>query len=337
MVHIIAEAGSNYNGQVSLALSLNSAAKRAGADSVKFQIIYPDDLYLKGDYSYGNYAIRDVRRLRELNVLTDAEWWEIRDHAAELDLEFTASVFCLRGLELIASMNPPYIKIASTDLNNFTFLRHVSASGLRIVLSTGMSSMDEIEKAIDIIQSERGFSGDLVVLHCVSSYPVDTQDTNLAFLLELQKFGFQVGFSDHSLGVDAAIAATALGAEWLEKHFTLDKSMEGLDHKHSADEPELTAYIESIRQIENSLRPKESKIGPGEAETMERARRGVYAARNLPAGHRLTSSDILIVRPPSEISAGEAEYLVGKVLDYPVEENSAFSRSLLPNRYGEEM
>lgn len=318
-VHIIAEAGSNYNGSVDLARQLNAAAAAAAADSVKYQIIYPEGLYRPGQYAYGHYDIAEVWKIRQSGVLDDDAWRAVAADAAARGITFSASVFDTRGLDLLCELNPPYLKIASCDLNNLRFLREVAQRGLPMVVSTGMSTLGDIECAVATLAAE-GIEGErLVLLHCVSAYPAPLGTTNLAFLATLRAaFGTAVGFSDHTTGDIAACAAVALGATWLEKHFTTDRTLDGFDHKHAHEPDQLAAYVAAVREMEASLVPRIAKIGPAEAYTRQRARRGVYAARALPAGHCITGDDLLIVRPESPIAADRADELIGMRLKAPL-------------------
>jgi len=329
-VHIIAEAGSNYNGSVDLAKQLNGVAANARADSVKYQIINTDELYRKGDYAYGHYKIEDIRAIRRRDELTDEQWADIRSDALSRGIAFSSSIFDTKGLDLLCTFDPPYIKTASCDLNNLRLLREIAARGRTMVVSTGMSTLGDIEKAVAALAKE-GVEGEkLVLLHCVSAYPSELKDTNLTFLQTLRSaFGTAVGFSDHTLGREAACIAVALGATWIEKHFTTDHTLDGLDHKHAMEPDAFAAYVSAIRETEAALVPKVTKIGPAEAYTRQRARRGLYAANDLPAGHVLTSEDILIVRPESAIAADEIDEVVGSTLLQPVKASGAFSPGLL--------
>jgi N,N'-diacetyllegionaminate synthase len=329
-VHIIAEAGSNYNGSVALAKELNSVAKTAGADSVKYQIINTDALYLAGEYAYGHYNIEDIRAIRRRDELGDAQWAEICADANEKGIAFSSSVFDSKGLDLVCSFDPPYLKTASCDLNNLRFLREVAERGRKMVVSTGMSTLGDIEKTIKVLAKE-GIEGDkLVLLHCVSAYPSELKDTNLTFLQTLgSAFGTAVGFSDHTLGNEAACIAVALGATWIEKHFTTDQGLDGLDHKHAMEPGPFKGYVCAIRETEISLRPKVTKIGSAEAYTRKRARRGIYLAKTLPAGHILTNEDLFVVRPESEIPADEIDAIVGQRLKQPVRALAPISMHLL--------
>jgi len=325
-LHVIAEAGSNYNGDPRLACDLVDVAAAACADSVKFQIINTEGLYRKGVYKYGHYDIADIWKIREDNVLTDEEWKKIASHATSKGIKFTSSVFDTQGLDLVCSFNPEYIKMASCDLNNYRLLREVGERGYPMVVSTGMSTMPEIEKAV-IELAKVGIEGSkLILLHCVSVYPAPITETNLRFIEVLKhEFGTSVGFSDHTTSSVAACAAVALGATWLEKHFTTSNLLDGLDHKHAAEPEIFKQYVSDTKSIHEALRTATKKIGDGEAYTKERARRGIYAACNLPVGHILTAEDLLVVRPESEISAGEADNLVGRIVEAVIGENEPIS------------
>ena len=327
-VHIIAEAGSNYNGSVDLATQLNATAVAAAADSVKYQIINTDALYRPGDYAYGHYRIEDIRTIRRRDELSDAQWTEIRNDAMARGIAFSSSVFDAKGLDLLCSFDPPYIKTASCDLNNLRFLRQVAARGRTMVVSTGMSTLGDIEKAVSTLAKEGIGGGKLVLLHCVSAYPSALEDTNLAFLQTLRSaFGTEVGFSDHTLGREAACVAVALGATWIEKHFTTDRTLDGLDHKHAMEPDAFAEYVKAIRATEAALKPRVMKIGSAEAYTRQRARRGLYVSKDLPAGHLLTDADILIVRPESAIPADEIDAVLGRALKQPLAASAPLSPS----------
>ena len=179
-VHIIAEAGTNHNGNFETAINLIDVAKKAGADSVKFQIIYPDGLYLPGVYEFGHYDIKEVIAMRKKFMLKDEEYVALGKYCNEIDIDFSASVFDQRGIDLLASMNPKYIKIASTDLNNISFLRKVAERGIKTILSTGMSTLQDVEKSVD--EMKKAGLDDIVLMHCVSAYPAKLENMNLGFI-----------------------------------------------------------------------------------------------------------------------------------------------------------
>jgi len=311
-VHIIAEAGSNYNGSISLAKRLNEVAAAAGADSVKYQIINTDLLYRPGHYAYGHYQIEEVRKIRRRDELSDEAWREIFEDARARGIMCSASVFDERGLDLLESLDPPYIKIASCDLNNHRFLRQVAARRRRMIVSTGMATLHEIDRTVSVLSSAGINNKDLVLLHCVSVYPSHLAEANLRFVELLgARFGCEVGFSDHTRGAEAACIAVALGATWIEKHFTTDPTLDGLDHAHAAEPDELARYVRMIREAERALLPSAEKVGSGEARTKERARRGIYASRDLPQGHVVSEGDIEILRPEGPLPADRFDDVVG--------------------------
>lgn len=309
-IHIIAEAGTNNNGDLQKAKNLVDIAKRAGADSVKFQIINTWGLYLPGKYDYGHYNIEDVIKIRQEGEMSDEEYTELSRYARKVGIGFSSSVFDPQGLKLLASLNPEYIKIASCDLNNVRFLKQVADCGIKMVVSTGMSTLADIEKAVSAI-TYKGFK-DLVLLHCVSVYPAKLEQSNIRFINTLKKeFGFTVGFSDHTPTSHAACMALTEGATWFEKHFTESKYQNGLDHAYAMEENDLKAYVDDLRNASLALEEKDSKISDAEFYTRKRARRSLYAATNLKAGHLVTDDDVLCVRPENILQADQINLVVG--------------------------
>jgi sialic acid synthase SpsE len=324
-IHIIAEAGTNHNGSTQKAFNLIDIAKRCGADSVKFQIINTWGLYLPGKYEYGHYNIDDVIKIRLSTELPDEEYRKIADYAMKKGILFSASVFDSKGLKLLASLNPPYIKIASCDLNNIRFLREVASYGKKIILSTGMSSLEDIELTINELY-KINFTN-IVLLHCVSVYPAKLEETNISFIKVLKNhFNLEVGFSDHTQTSHAACMAVALGATWIEKHFTESKKQVGLDHAYALEEDELKSFINDIRAAEIAIQEKDSKISENEYYTRKRARRSLYASKDLAAGHTISDEDILIVRPESFMQANEYDFLIGKKLNTSIQKYQPFKK-----------
>lgn len=329
MIHIIAEAGTNHNGSKEKAKELIDVASRAKADSVKFQIINPWGLYLPGEYSYGHYDIKKVLKLRESTVLSDDTYRELADYCKERNIAFSSSVFDKKGLDLLSSLNPPYIKIASCDLNNIRFLRQVAETGRKVVLSTGMSTLKDIEKSVNEIEKS-GNLQNFVLLHCVSVYPAKVEQTNMPFLSKLKStFGLEVGFSDHTGDSLAAVMALSLGATWFEKHFTTDRTQEGLDHAYAMEEDGFTKYVEDLRAAEQALAPIPDKISEAERYTRKRARRSLYASRDMEVGELISDDDILCVRPEGVMDADEIDLIIGKRLTSPIKQYSPFSLELI--------
>lgn len=327
-IHIIAEAGTNNNGSLQKAKNLADIAKRAGADSVKFQIIYPWGLYLPGKYEYGKYDIAKVIEIREKGVLSDEEYIDLNSYCSSIGIPFTSSVFDTRGLELMLKFDPPYIKLASCDINNVRFLREVAACGKPIVISTGMSEMHEIEIGANALV--KSGAKDIVIMHCVSNYPAYLHQANVSYIKVLkEKFGLPVGFSDHTSNSIAACMALTMGATWFEKHFTEDKSQEGLDHAYAQEEQEFTQYVKDLHDAKSALTLREEKVSEDEKYTKKRARRSLYAAKDLPIGHVLTDNDVLVVRPENIMSADQVDLLIGKKINKPITQYQAFDLSII--------
>ena len=326
-IHIIAEAGTNHGGDIKVARSLVSLAKDAGADSVKFQIIYPEGLYLPEIYKGGVYSSNEVFNVRKGMMLADDHWDDLNKYASINKIPLSASVFDARGIHLLSSWNPPYIKIASCDLNYGDLLREAANYGKKIILSTGMSTLQEIEEAIGIL--EVCGHKDLVVMHCVSAYPCPVDEMNLHFINELKKFGYPLGLSDHTESNAAAIAAVALGVEYIEKHFTYDRKAKGFDHAYAMEPNALKSYIEDIRNVEKSLEPKEEKLSNSEKDVKKRARRSLYAARDISPGTILTRNDIITVRPGGALEPNKIDSIIGRPIDQKIRKFEAIPGSIL--------
>ena len=323
-IHIIAEAGTNHNGDLDKAKKLVDIAKRSGTDSVKFQIIYPWGLYLPGDYEYGHYDIKEVIRIREEGMLTDEEYENLANYCHGSGVAMSASVFDQRGLNLLMKFDPPYIKTASCDLNNLRFLRQVAEKGKKMVVSTGMSSLKDIEKTLK--ELEKVGTADLVLLHCVSVYPASLAQTNLPFIDTLRSnFGYPVGFSDHTGDSLAACMALAKGAAWFEKHYTEDRQQAGFDHAYAMEEDGLGGYVTDLHEAEQALSKGNDKLSDAERYTRKRARRSIYAGRDLPAGMCLEDDDVLVVRPEGLLDADQIDSVVGTRLVRDVKKYQALT------------
>jgi sialic acid synthase SpsE len=310
-IHVIAEAGTNHNGQVAIGKKLVDLAKKAQADSVKFQVINTDGLYLPGQYKFGHYDINEVRALREQFALTDEEYESLNAYCDQLKIPFTASIFDIKGLDLLESFSPPYIKIASTDLNNTSLLRRVAERRIKMIISTGMSTLGQIENTVREI-TKNGFD-DIVLMHCVSCYPAPLEEMNLNFLDTLRHaFGFPIGLSDHTQSSIAACIAVSKGISYVEKHYTLDASQVGFDHKYAAEPDTFIQYVKDIRNAEKALAFNPVKIGEKELYTAERAKRSIYAARKILPNEVITESDLLIVRPSNILRADQIDDVIGK-------------------------
>jgi sialic acid synthase SpsE len=310
-IHIIAEAGTNHNASRQTAEKLIDAATDAGADSVKFQIIYPEGLYVPKLRQNGHFEENAVIATRRAGMLADDDYRALAAYSRQRGIPLSASVFDRRSLDLLRELDPPYIKIASCDLNNSPLLKQAAECGKRLIVSTGMATLGEIERAVsDIVITG---NHDLVLMHCVSVYPCATRQMNLGFLAVLKTaFGFPIGLSDHTENSLAAAAAVALGVTWIEKHFTLDRKSPGFDHAYAMEPAALKQYVQDVRDVTEALRPTPTKVGEAEAKVKTRARRALYAARDIAPGEMLSEGDVLVVRPEGPLSPNDLSRVVGR-------------------------
>lgn len=317
-MEIIGEAGSNHNGDLDTAIRLVDAAKLAGATSVKFQFIYADNLYLPEFHEGGQYIPNQAHSQRAKEQLTHREWSKIWEAAAQIGIPISASVFCDEGLELLSNLGAPYVKIASTDLTNVGLIQKAVDRFPRVILSTGMATMGEIEETVRRL-NKTSPSANIDLMHCVSLYPCPLEESNPRRVRLLRDaFSRNIGYSDHTRDVYSALLALAHGANFFEKHFTLDKSQPGFDHANALDPTELELYVQTLNSARRAMDQTPSSISPGEENTKLRARRGVYAARTIDAGHVLTEKDILYVRPSNGNNRSPSDF-VGRAVLHSIE------------------
>lgn len=317
---VIAEAGSNHNGDVKDAIRLIDIAKAGGANSVKFQFIFAEGLYLPQFLVEGQYSPSAVYEQRKREEFSDQEWEVIWEHARAIGLDISASVFCSRGLELLRKLGATYVKIASTDLTNHNLISRACESFSTVILSTGMASIGEISLAVKAALSSNP-KVDLKLMHCVSLYPCEFSNAKIKRIGALKSsFGLDVGYSDHTEHEHSALLAWQEGARLFEKHFTFDQSLPGFDHAHALSPGELSNYCNLLKDCSSALSWTESQEGKegDEAETKIRARRGIYASKELKKGHVINESDILHVRPSSAYHCVDPGELVGAVLESDV-------------------
>ena len=242
------------------------------------------------------YVSNEGFEQRRAATLSEAAHRDLERHCRAIGISFSASVFDRQGLDLLDSLNAPYIKVSSGDVTHVPLLKEVGERGRRVILSTGMAELDEIETAVKAV-TDTG-NTDLVLMHCVSVYPCPVEILNLDFIDVLRStFGFPVGFSDHSESNLSAAIAVAKGARWIEKHFTLDRSQPGFDHGYSLEPDALAGFVADLRAAAAACQSLTPKVSEAEAAVRARARRGLYAARELPAGTEIGKDDLLIVRP----------------------------------------
>lgn len=322
-VFIVAEAGINHNGDIELAKKLIDAAARAGADAVKLQNYRTEDFISDQSLTYeyisqGNTVIESQYEMFKRYEVTKESLYELKAYSDRLGILFHSTPSGEAGIKDLLEIGVPVLKNGSDYLTNLPLIRAMGQTGLPAVLSTGMSTLAEIDEAVRTFR-ETG-NDQLVLLHCTSSYPTPPDEVHLRKIPALAAvFGCPVGLSDHTSGIAAAMGAVALGACWIEKHFTLDKNLPGPDHRFSADPTEFQALVAAIRTIEKCL--GDSRVGPtpGEARTRRDCRLSCAAARSLPAGYVLSENDLAYRRPGTGVPPAYSHVLVGRTLKRAVE------------------
>jgi N,N'-diacetyllegionaminate synthase len=314
--YLVAEAGVNHNGSWELALRLVDAAADAGAHAVKFQTFSAEalaaaDAPLAGYQQQGaGGAASQVDMLRGLELSADA-LRACRDRATERGLVFLSTPFDLASVQLLAELGVPAFKVGSGDLTNLVLLRAVVRHGLPVILSTGMSTLVEVDAAVTDLRTH----GDppLVLLHCTSAYPADAHDANLAAMTTMrERYGVPVGYSDHTLGIAVATAAVALGAALIEKHLTLDRSLPGPDHSASLEPAELAALVVAARAAHAAKGDGVKGARPAELDVARAARRSLVVARDIAEGEVLHEDDLGALRPAGGISPLRLDDVVGR-------------------------
>ncbi|MBI1335663.1 MAG: N-acetylneuraminate synthase [Phycisphaera sp.] len=327
----IAEAGVNHNGDTRLAHRLVDAAAKAGAWAVKFQVFRADQTAgsdaRKAEYQArqtgdGTQSQRDM--LAQLELPFEV-YREVKAHCDEAGIVFLASPFDLQSATFLAEIGSPAIKIPSGEITHTALLRHVARLGLPLLVSTGMSSLDEVDACLKTLRDAG--QREVVLLHCLSNYPADPGEVNLRAMATMRdRYQIPVGFSDHTLGATVAIAAAALGAAVIEKHLTLDRSMVGPDHAASLEPGEFAEMVRGIGLVESALGDGEKKPMPSELNTRDVARRSLVASRDLPVGHVLTAEDFVALRPGTGVCADRLDELIGKKLARPLARGQRLGR-----------
>jgi N,N'-diacetyllegionaminate synthase len=299
---IIAEAGVNHNGKVSIAKKLVDAAIDAGADAIKFQTFNTEKLVSK------TLSKSQFNMLKKLE-LADESFLELRDYTKEQKIVLFSTPFDEESVATLDKARVPVFKISSGDLNNLPLLRIIARTGRPMILSTGMSTMTEISEAVDAVAP---YCQKLVLTHCTSLYPPRFDEINLKAMSAIKAaFGAPVGYSDHTLGYEVSLAAVALGACVIEKHLTLDKKMSGPDHKASLEPLEFAGMVKSIRNIEQSLGTEEKRPVPREKSMRAYARKSITAVKQIVKNAEITSSDVAILRPGNGIEPKYFDKVIG--------------------------
>jgi N-acetylneuraminate synthase len=312
---VIAEAGVNHNGSLKRALRMVDEAARVGADAVKFQTFTAAKLVSAGtpkaQYQKKNTAGKDQLEMLKAVELSHRDFAALSERARKRGILFLSTPFDEESVDFLETLNLPAYKIASGDLTNHPFLEYVAKRNRPVILSTGMSTLEEIGKAIAVIRNQG--NDRVVLLHCVSSYPCDPADCNLRVMQTLREsFNVPVGFSDHTMAVEVALAAAALGAVIIEKHFTLSRSLRGPDHGASLEPKEFRQMVRGIRTTERAIGNPVKVPTEGERELRLIARRSIVAAIGISKGQVITKEMVAFKRPGTGIQPSELQVLLGK-------------------------
>lgn len=316
---IIAEAGVNHNGNIRNAFKLADIAKKCGADFVKFQFFTGENLAskksVKAKYQINNFKERDNSQLKMLKKLelklTDLI--KIEKYCKKIRINFLLSFFDHKSVKYIDKFDMDYIKIPSGEITNFPLLRNVAKTKKKIILSTGMANLHEIDNALKVFKNFKILKKNITILHCTTNYPTKPEDVNLNAMLTIKdKFKCNVGYSDHTTDYNASLYASVLGATIIEKHFTINKKMKGPDHKASLSPSELKIFITKIRQIETLLGSKIKKPQKSEMGIIKHVRKSVYASKDINKNEKFSEKNIMPKRPFNKISPMNWLKIIGK-------------------------
>ena len=315
-IFIIAEAGVNHNGDIEIAKKLVDKAVVAGADAVKFQTFKAENIVCR-DARKADYQMETTDQTEsQFDMLKKLELTsEMHEHLLEYcrqkEIMFLSTPFDIDSLYYLVELGVDIIKIPSGEITNYPLLREAGKTKKKIIISSGMSTLNEVKDAVKVLKDNG--SNDVTVLHCNTEYPTPYSDVNLRAMLTLkEKLGVKVGYSDHTQGIEIPIAAAALGAVVIEKHFTLDKNMEGPDHKASLEPDELQKMVRAIRNIEKALGDGRKEPSESEKKNIDTARKSIVAKCEIKAGERLTESNLTTKRPGTGVSPMQWNQVIGK-------------------------
>jgi len=326
---VIAEAGVNHNGSVDLALQLVDVAKASGADAVKFQTFRAETLVtpsaVKAPYQDRTTSASESQfeMLQRLQLSAD-DHRKLIQHCRKIGIQFLSSPFDIQSADLLDEMGLPIYKVPSGEITNLPFLRHLARKKKPLIVSTGMSTLGEVEEAVQVLQVDG--AKQITLLHCVTEYPAPFDQVNLRAMLTLKAaFGLSVGYSDHTTGIEVAVAAVALGAEVIEKHLTIDRSLAGPDHHASLEPDEFEKMVAAIRHIETALGTGIKKAAPCELQNIPIARKSVVSSQALPVGHRIVSGDLEIKRPGTGLAPKFLPAMIGRTLRTSVDRDEVLT------------
>jgi N,N'-diacetyllegionaminate synthase len=318
-VIIIAEAGQNHNGQLKMAYKLVDVAKKCGADFIKFQTSIPK-MHISKFAKKANYQINNMKKnesqlqmLQKLS-LTFSDFKKIKKYCEIKKIEFLSTPFDLKSIDFLRSLKMKYFKIPSGEITNLPYLVKVGKLKKKIILSTGMTNLREIGEALRILTFYGTKKKDITILQCNTEYPTPFKDANIRAMLTIKKkFKVEVGYSDHTEGIEVSLAAAALGAKVLEKHITLDKNLSGPDHKASVNPKELKKMVEGVRKITLALGNGVKRVSASERKNIKIARTSIVASRVIKKGEKFTSNNLAIKRPGNGISPMKIFKIIGKI------------------------
>ena len=318
-VFIIAEAGVNHNGDIELAKKLIDIASNAGANAVKFQTFKAKNLVSKNTQKAEYQKETTDKKESQFNMLKKLELDtkahnELMEYSKERDIIFLSTPFDLDSIDLLDRLGVEIFKIPSGEITNLPYLRKIGSLNKKVILSTGMAKLGEIEDALDILVEAGTLKRNITVLHANTMYPTPMEDVNLRAMVTIGKtFNVAYGYSDHTLGIEVSIGAVALGATVIEKHFTLDKNMVGPDHKASLEPQELRAMIKAIRNIEIALGSSIKKPTPSEIPNIKTVRKSIVAKKDIKKGDIFSEDNLTVKRPSGGISPMRWDEIVGTI------------------------
>lgn len=316
---VIAEAGVNHNGDIGLACKLIDAAARAGADMVKFQSFRADSLVTRGARKAGYQELQTGADESQLDMLRRLELDEqshlrLLAHCQERSIGFLSTGFDTQSVDLLLKLGIDWLKVPSGEITNLPYLRHIGGAGKKIILSTGMSDLDEVGQALSALETAGSPRAAITVLHCTTEYPAPMASVNLRAMLTLRDtFGVSVGYSDHTQGIEVAVAAVALGARVIEKHFTLDRSLPGPDHQASLEPDELSEMVSAIRNVEVALGDGVKRANKVEIGNRAVARKSLVALRPIRRGEYFSADNVTAKRPGTGLSPMRWDEVMGRM------------------------
>lgn len=321
-VFIIAEAGVNHNANLETAHQLIEAAAKSGVDAIKFQTAVIDEEVSEKselvDYQKKNSEnYKNQLELAKKIHLPNNVWQELKEHAEQLGLIFMSSAFSVAGVSILSELGMEIYKIPSGEVTNLPYLRKVSSVAKKVILSTGMANLTEIETALSILQQQGLSKENITVLHCNTEYPTPFKDVNLTAMHHIKDtLGVEVGYSDHTIGIEVPIAAVALGAKVIEKHYTLDRNQPGPDHKASLEPNELKIMVDAIRNIEVALGNGFKEPSESEIKNMKLVRKSIVAKHEINIGEIFSEVNLSVKRPGTGITPMEWNNVIGKTSKY---------------------